>query len=42
MELAPSVQYANAGGLQIAYQVLGDGPRDLMFHLGYPSHLELQ
>ena len=43
MELAPpSVRYTNVGGLQLAYQVVGDGPRDLMFHLGYPSHLELQ
>jgi pimeloyl-ACP methyl ester carboxylesterase len=43
MELAPpTVRYAKAGDLQLAYQVLGDGPRDLMFHLGYPSHLELQ
>jgi class 3 adenylate cyclase len=43
MELAPpSVQYTSAGGLQLAYQTVGDGPIDLMFHLGYPSHLELQ
>jgi class 3 adenylate cyclase len=42
MELAPSsVEYTNVGGLQLAYQILGDGPRDLMFHFGYPSHLEL-
>lgn len=43
MELAPpSVQYTNVGGLQLAYQVVGNGPRDLMFHPGYPWHLELQ
>jgi class 3 adenylate cyclase/pimeloyl-ACP methyl ester carboxylesterase len=38
----PPVRYANAGEIQIAYQVVGDGPRDLLFQFGYPSHLELQ
>ena len=43
MQLAqPPVRYTNVGGLQLAYQTLGDGPRDLMFHPGYPWHLELQ
>ena len=43
MELAPHpVRYAQGGEAQIAYQTLGEGPRDLLFHFGFPSHLELQ
>jgi class 3 adenylate cyclase len=33
-------RYAKSGGLRIAYQVLGDGPIDLVFAPGYLSHLE--
>ncbi len=33
-------RYAKSGGLNIAYQVLGDGPLDLIFAPGYMSHLE--
>ena len=40
----PGVQgetrYAKSGELNIAYQVLGDGPFDLVFAPGYMSHLE--
>jgi pimeloyl-ACP methyl ester carboxylesterase/class 3 adenylate cyclase len=32
--------YAKSGELNIAYQVLGDGPIDLVFSPGYMSHLE--
>ena len=43
MELTPPpVRYTKAGDVQLAYQVIGDGPRDLVFHLGFPSNLELQ
>jgi len=38
----PPVRYTKVSAVQLAYQVLGDGPRDLVFHLGFPSHLELQ
>jgi pimeloyl-ACP methyl ester carboxylesterase len=38
----PPVRYANVGDLQIAYQVLGEGPVDLIFQFGFPSHLEVQ
>ncbi len=33
-------RYAKSGDLNIAYQVLGDGPIDLVFAPGYMSHLE--
>jgi pimeloyl-ACP methyl ester carboxylesterase/DNA-binding SARP family transcriptional activator len=38
---APPVQYARSSeGVNIAYQVVGDGP-DLLFVPGYPSHLDV-
>jgi pimeloyl-ACP methyl ester carboxylesterase len=37
----PDVQYAKSGELNIAYQVSGDGPFDLVFVPGYVTHLEL-
>jgi pimeloyl-ACP methyl ester carboxylesterase/class 3 adenylate cyclase len=37
----PEVQYAKSGDLNIAYQVTGDGPFDLVFAPGYVTHLEL-
>jgi class 3 adenylate cyclase/pimeloyl-ACP methyl ester carboxylesterase len=33
-------RYARSGDLWIAYQVIGDGPIDLVFAPGYMSHLE--
>lgn len=33
-------RYANCGGVHIAYQVVGDGPLDLIFVPGWVSHLE--
>jgi pimeloyl-ACP methyl ester carboxylesterase len=38
----PPVRYTKASNVQLAYQVVGDGPRDLVFHPGFPSHIELQ
>ena len=35
------VRYARSGGLSIAYQVLGQGPPDVVFIPGFISHLEL-
>ena len=35
------VQYARNGDVNIAYQVVGDGPRDLVLVSGFVSHLEL-
>jgi pimeloyl-ACP methyl ester carboxylesterase len=37
----PETQYAKSGDLNIAYQVSGDGPIDLVFVPGYVTHLEL-
>ena len=36
----PQTQYANNGGVHIAYQVLGDGPIDLVFVMGWVTHLD--
>jgi pimeloyl-ACP methyl ester carboxylesterase len=40
--LAPTVpvHYARSGEINIAYQALGDGPIDLVFVMGWVSHLE--
>ncbi len=35
------VRYALSDGLRIAYQVVGDGPEDLVFMPGFVSHVEL-
>jgi pimeloyl-ACP methyl ester carboxylesterase len=35
-------RYARSGDVNIAYQVLGEGPRDLVFVSGWVSHLEYQ
>ncbi len=36
----PRVQYAHSGDVNIAYQVVGSGPVDLVFVMGWVSHLE--
>jgi class 3 adenylate cyclase len=36
----PKTRYARSGSVSIAYQVVGDGPRDLVFVSGWVSHLE--
>jgi len=38
----PVVKYAKTGEFNIAYQVLGDGPVDLLLLPGWVTHLELQ
>ena len=40
--MQPKTQYAKSGELNIAYQVLGDGPIDLVFTWGWASHLDFQ
>src|SRR5262245_32156870 len=41
MSLKPKTQYAvGEGDVNIAYQVVGDGPIDLVFVMGWVSHLE--
>src|SRR3954463_6768619 len=39
---APPTQYATSGDVSIAYQVVGDGPIDVVLVLGFATHLELQ
>jgi len=41
MEL-PETQYANSGGVHLAYQVIGDGPIDLLVVAEAFSHCELR
>ncbi len=36
----PQTQYAQNGDVNIAYQVIGDGPIDIVFVMGWVSHLE--
>jgi pimeloyl-ACP methyl ester carboxylesterase len=39
--VAPEVRYARSGDISIAYQVVGDGPFDLVWTPGALSHLDL-
>jgi len=39
---SPQTQYVERDGISIAYQVVGDGPVDLLFAPGFVSHLDLQ
>lgn len=41
MPVPPRTQYAKSGRAHIAYQVLGEGPLDLVLVHGWISHLEL-
>ncbi|MGH9839338.1 MAG: alpha/beta fold hydrolase [Blastocatellia bacterium] len=36
----PEIHYARSGDVNIAYQVVGDAPLDLVFVMGWISHLE--
>jgi pimeloyl-ACP methyl ester carboxylesterase/DNA-binding winged helix-turn-helix (wHTH) protein len=36
----PETHYARSGDVNIAYQVVGSGPRDLVFIMGWVSHLD--
>jgi class 3 adenylate cyclase len=38
----PKTRYAKSDDLNIAYQVVGDGPIDLVFTFGWASHLDFQ
>ena len=38
--MQPKTRYAKSGGVSIAYQVVGDGPRDIVFIPGYVSNVE--
>jgi pimeloyl-ACP methyl ester carboxylesterase len=39
--MPPQTRYARCGELSIAYQVIGEGPRDLIIVPGWLSHIEL-
>jgi pimeloyl-ACP methyl ester carboxylesterase len=39
--MAPRTHYAKSGGLNIAYQVVGDGPFDVVWIPGFVSNVEL-
>ena len=39
-EIIPETHYTRSGDVNIAYQVLGEGPVDLVFVMGWVSHLE--
>lgn len=36
------IRYAKSGGVHVAYQLIGDGPRNLVFVPGFVSNLEVQ
>jgi pimeloyl-ACP methyl ester carboxylesterase/class 3 adenylate cyclase len=38
----PETRYAKSGGVHVAYQVVGDAPRDLVLVPGWVSHLEYE
>jgi class 3 adenylate cyclase len=40
--MQPTTQYARSGDVNIAYQVVGEGPIDLIFTFGWASHLDFQ
>jgi DNA-binding SARP family transcriptional activator/pimeloyl-ACP methyl ester carboxylesterase len=41
VEPVPPTRYVDSGGVHIAYQVVGAGPRDILFVPGLMSHVEL-
>jgi hypothetical protein len=42
MSSMPETRYAKSGDTYIAYQVMGDGPFDLIFVPGFVAHLDMQ
>lgn len=40
--MRPQTRYARSGDLSIAYQVIGDGPLDLVLNHGWVSNIDLQ
>ena len=38
--MTPETKYAKSGDVNIAYQVVGDGPLDLVLVPGWVSHVE--
>jgi hypothetical protein len=42
MTSVPETRYAKSGHTYIAYQIMGEGPFDLVFVPGFISHVEMQ
>jgi pimeloyl-ACP methyl ester carboxylesterase len=42
MATGSEIRYAKSGGVHVAYQAIGDGPRNLVFVPGFVSNLEVQ
>jgi pimeloyl-ACP methyl ester carboxylesterase len=40
LRLVPETRYTRSGDVNIAYQVVGEGPRDLVLVLGWVTHVE--
>jgi pimeloyl-ACP methyl ester carboxylesterase len=40
LRLVPETRYTRSGDVNIAYQVIGEGPRDLVLVLGWVTHVE--
>jgi hypothetical protein len=40
-QFPPETQYVQVSGAQVGYQVVGDGPIDLLFTFGFGSNIEL-
>lgn len=40
LDRPPETMYARSGDVNIAYQIIGEGPLDLVFVMGWVSHLE--
>ena len=41
MSLVPEVKFARSGNVDLAYQVFGEGPLDILCMIGWVSHLEV-
>lgn len=41
MPSPPKTRHARSGDINVAYQVVGDGPLDVVFFSGWISHLDL-
>ena len=42
MTATPPVEYAQSGGVHVAYQVIGEGDLDLVLVQGFASHLDVE
>jgi class 3 adenylate cyclase/pimeloyl-ACP methyl ester carboxylesterase len=42
VKIPPDTEYAKLGGDYIAYQVVGDGPNDIVYTTGLSSHIDLR